>query len=80
MKRLEAGRLLGAREEGEVERSHVTRKLRWQKSDGEGSQAKAPEKTRESALKFGVLRTSLWERKGYLLSLTPLIRIRDNQE
>lgn len=28
----------------------------------------------------GILRTSLWERKGYLLGLTSPVRIRDNQE
>lgn len=47
---------------------------------GKGLRQEAPEQTRETAKKFGVLRTSLWERKGYLLSLIPLIRIRDNQE
>lgn len=47
---------------------------------GKGLRQEAPEKTRESAQKFGVKTTSPWERKGYLLSLTPLIRIRDNQE
>lgn len=60
----------------------MTGKLRWQRSDGEGSQERGVWNRAENQLKrlVGILRTSLWERKGYLLGLTSPVRIRDNQE